>query len=152
MIRVLLSWGHDNYFYPYAKAFEGLTGQMLETFGKCFILDAHSFPTLPLPYENAKLNRPGICFGYGAFHMPRSVVQRLEATCELKHYTSARNEPFAGSYVPLKYFQKDSRIKSLMIEVRRGTYMDESNGEKSNQFDLTKGLITEFIEQIVDHL
>ena len=72
--------------------------------------------------------------------------------CKSNNYASGRNEPFSGSYVPLKYFQKESKINSLMIEVRRGTYMNESEGVANKQYDQTKNLISEIIEQVIFNL
>ena len=33
------------------------------------------------------------------------------------------NEPFAGSYIPLRHFGRDNRVSSVMVELRRDTYM-----------------------------
>tara|TARA_B100000686_G_scaffold302786_1_gene339102 strand:- start:71 stop:898 length:828 start_codon:yes stop_codon:yes gene_type:complete len=139
----------EQYFHPYSKALEGEVAKMLENFGKCFIVDGHSFPTIPLPYEDPNSNRPDICLGYDSFHAPSESISALENICRSKNYTFNHNEPFSGSYVPLKYFQKEPKIKSLMIEIRRGTYMNESSGYKSKQYDQTKKLIFNLLEQVV---
>jgi len=39
-----------------------------------------------------------------------------------------------------------------MIEVRRGTYMNESEGVANKQYDQTKNLISEIIEQVIFNL
>ena len=93
------------YFHPYAKALEEEVTKILEVFGKCFILDGHSFPTIPHPYEDPNSNRPDICFGYDPFHISNDIVTKVKIICESSNYTSGGNEPFSGSYVPLKYFQ-----------------------------------------------
>jgi len=33
------------------------------------------------------------------------------------------NEPFSGSYIPLRHFGRDSRVSSVMVELRRDTYL-----------------------------
>ena len=142
----------DQYFNPYSKALEEEVTKTLKIFGKCFILDGHSFPSIPQPYENPDSNRPDICIGFNSFHASDDIVTKIENICKSNNYASGRNEPFSGSYVPLKYFQKESKIKSLMIEVRRGTYMNESEGVANKQYNQTKNLISEIIEQVIFNL
>jgi N-formylglutamate amidohydrolase len=43
-------------------------------------------------------------------------------------YDVALNTPFAGALVPLERYRQDQRVHSVMIEVRRDLYMDESTG------------------------
>ena len=142
----------SQYFHPYSKALEGEVAKVLETFGKCFIVDGHSFPTIPLPYEDPDSNRPDICFGHDSFHAPSESISALENICRSRDYIFSHNEPFTGSYVPIKYFQKEPAIKSLMIEIRRGTYMNESSGCKSQQYDQTKNFASELLDRIVASL
>jgi N-formylglutamate deformylase len=142
----------NKYFHPYSKALEEEVTRTLKIFGKCFILDGHSFPSVPLPYENPNSNRPDICVGYDSFHASKGIITKVKNICDVNNYTSGDNEPFSGSYVPLKYFQKESTVKSLMVEIRRGTYMDESTGSKSKQYDQTKNLVTEVIREIISTL
>jgi len=142
----------DQYFHPYSKALEGEVAKMLEIFGKCFIVDGHSFPTIPLPYEDPNSNRPDICFGHDSFHAPSESISALENICGSRDYIFSHNEPFTGSYVPIKYFQKEPAVKSLMIEIRRGTYMNESSGCKSQQYDQTKNFASELLDRIVASL
>jgi N-formylglutamate deformylase len=33
------------------------------------------------------------------------------------------NEPFAGAYIPLRHLGRDSRVTSVMVELRRDTYL-----------------------------
>ena len=39
------------------------------------------------------------------------------------------NEPFGGSFVTSRHYHRDPRVKSMVIEVKRSNYMDESTGE-----------------------
>ena len=142
----------DQYFNPYSKALEEEVTRTLKVFGKCFIIDGHSFPSIPSPYEDPNSQRPDICFGYDPFHAPNDQFKDIENICKSNNYVSGHNEPFSGSYVPLKYFEKESKVKSLMIEIRRGTYMNESTGSKSQQYDQTKNLISEVMREIVSTL
>ncbi|MEX1210886.1 MAG: hypothetical protein WEA35_08480 [Candidatus Nanopelagicales bacterium] len=39
------------------------------------------------------------------------------------------NEPFSGTYVPLaSYSAQDLRVSSVMVELRRDTYLGQDNG------------------------
>ena len=125
----------DELYWPYLGAFHNLVTEQLDQFGRCLIIDGHSFPSKALHYEDEKLIRPDICFGYESFHEPSGLVDALEDICRQEGLTTARNEPFSGSYVPVDYFQKDQRVNSIMIEVNRSLYMDETSGTKSAGYD-----------------
>ena len=105
----------DDLYWPYSNAFHNLVTEQLDQFGRCLIIDGHSFPSKALPYEDGKLIRPDICFGYESFHEPSGLVDALEECCSQEGLTSARNQPFSGAYVPVNYFQKDARVNSIMI-------------------------------------
>jgi hypothetical protein len=42
----------------------------------------------------------------------------------------AENEPFAGTYVPLGRYGWDSRVASLMVELRRDTYLPDAGASQ----------------------
>ena len=54
--------------------------------------------------------------------------------------TVAINEPFAGTMVPLKFYGKDKRVKSIMIEVNRKLYLDD-RFEKNENFNKIRQLL-----------
>jgi hypothetical protein len=43
--------------------------------------------------------------------------------------------------VPIDYYQKDSNIYSIIIEVNRALYMNEVTGDKNDRFDKIKGFV-----------
>ena len=125
----------DHFYRPYHGVLEDETERLLDSFGTCLILDCHSFPSAPLPCElNQDPNRPDICLGTDPFHTPAELVQAVEAFFRERGLTTARNMPFEGTYVPLKFLGTDSRVSSLMIEVNRKLYMDEATGGKLESF------------------
>ena len=49
----------------------------------CLIIDGHSFPALPLPYElNQRAFRPDFCIGTDDFHTPEELVATVESELE----------------------------------------------------------------------
>ena len=40
-------------------------------------------------------------------------------------YSTARDQPFSGTIVPMKHYRKDQRVQSLMIEINRWLYLGE---------------------------
>jgi N-formylglutamate amidohydrolase len=136
----------EKLYWPYARALGDVVTESLDRFSSCLIIDAHSFPSEPLPYEDVSLERPDICLGYDPYHTPHDVVERLRGTCADRGWHVADNAPFAGAYVPLKYYQSESQVKSLMIEVNRRQYMNESDGEKSDRFAEVEDLLGALLE------
>jgi len=103
--------------------------------GVCLILDCHSFPSVPLPYEaDQNPSRPDICIGTDPHHMPAAFVTVLQQTFQQAGLTTAINHPFAGALVPMKHLNVDLRVRSVMVEVNRRLYMDERTGEQCSQF------------------
>ena len=119
----------ETYFHPYAHAFTELVSRMLDRHGRCVILDGHSFPSVPLPYELDQLTeRPHICLGTDDVHTPESLVDGIRDLCAAEGLRAEQNRPFAGTYVPLRYWRIDPRVRSVMMEIRRDLYMDELTG------------------------
>ncbi|MER5726785.1 N-formylglutamate amidohydrolase [Streptomyces sp. NPDC002138] len=118
----------DRYFHPYAAAMTRAVEERLEATGRAVIIDVHSYPTHPLPYElHGGGARPPICLGTDPFHTPAALLARAGkafAGCG----GTALDTPFAGTYVPLKCYGVDDRVSALMVEIRRDAYMSEPGG------------------------
>ncbi len=136
----------DRYFQPWAEAVDRLVSEALERHGRCLIVDGHSFPSRPLPYEDPAFARPDVGLGFADPHTPGELVTALTAACEMRALSVAHNNPFAGSYVPLPRFGVDARVSSVMIEVNRARYLDEETGERGAGFTATAELVRDLIE------
>lgn len=124
-------------------------GWLLEKFGHCLIIDCHSFSSKPLPYElDQNPKRPDICIGTDSFHTPKSVVSIIKAFCKKNNFKVALNKPFSGTYMPLKFFKKDRRVSSVMIEINRSIYMDEKTGLPLISFSNFQKLLSELMPQL----
>jgi N-formylglutamate deformylase len=123
------------YYKPYHSQFTQYTADALDKNNYCLIIDCHSFPSVPLPFElDQSPDRPEICIGTDEFHTPEWLLQLLLSLFNNSGFTTAINRPFAGSIVPLKYFQVNSRVHSIMIEINRNLYMDEITGDRNSHF------------------
>lgn len=102
--------------------------ERLAATGRAVIIDVHSYPTAPLPYElHGSGPRPPICLGTDAFHTPPELLAQAEKAFAGFGGTGI-NSPFAGTYVPLKHYGTDPRVSALVIEIRRDVYMSEPGG------------------------
>ena len=141
----------SRYFFPYSSAFEDLTYKLLIEFGRCLIVDCHSYPLIPLPYEkDPEAARPDICIGTSKFHTPAIIMDIIKDYCKENDLSLGFNAPFKDTYVPLKFYRKDQRVSSVMFEIRRDLYMDESSGLKNEGFDRIKAHIEVLTKILID--
>ena len=141
----------EDYYRPHHQLLSDLTGKIIAEHGQCFILDGHSFPRVPLPYEMAQsLGRPEICIGTDAYHTPASLRDAAVELFKEAGFTTAINHPFEGAMVARGFYQTDKRVVALMIEVRRDLYMDERNTEKLTVFDSVRRRIRSVISEIIN--
>ena len=129
-------------YEPYHRGLEEIVGELLEQFGCCILVDLHSFPRRALAYEDASLTRPHVCIGFDADHVDAALRDRWAAHIRERGLEVGFNSPFAGSLVPSRFYQRDMRVRSLMIEIRRDLYMDETTGEKTPGFAESLSLVT----------
>ena len=66
-------------------------------------------------------------------------------------YSVEINKPFAGSIVPLKYYQSDRRVSSVMIELNRRLYIDHDLNKTKGYRQIKKD-VAKAIESIVRFL
>ncbi|MGY6019638.1 N-formylglutamate amidohydrolase [Streptomyces spinosirectus] len=116
------------YFRPYAQAMTDAVAGRLAATGRAVIIDVHSYPAVPLPYElHGTGPRPPVCLGTDPFHTPpelRDAARKAFAPCG----ETGLDSPFSGAYVPLEFYGRDARVSALMVEIRRDTYMTEPGG------------------------
>jgi N-formylglutamate amidohydrolase len=130
------------YYEPHHHKLLTEVNNELQKCGKALIVDCHSFPSKPLPCDmDQSPPRPDFCIGTDSFHTPIDLVQMAERTFKGSGYSVEIDRPYSGSLVPATYHRKDHRVASMMIEVNRRLYMDESTGGKNSGFDVVKGII-----------
>jgi len=111
----------------------------LEKYGKALIVDCHSFPSHPLQCDkDQSIPRPEFCIGTDSFHTPGALTQTTLLNLKKMGYSVQINKPYAGTMVPTAFYRKDGRVTSIMVEINRSLYMDETSGVKTRAFDSIK--------------
>ena len=137
------------FYVPHHDLLNEATGSALRQNGAVLILDCHSFPSAPLPYElDQDADRPDICIGTDSFHTPPDLIEIARGAVVGEGLTCRINKPFDGSLVPNRFLEQDKRVSSIMIEVNRSLYMDEGSGERSSQYDQCRSAVGRIIQQI----
>lgn len=117
------------HFHPYHAAFAAEVDRQLEDHGVCTIIDVHSYPSDALAYERHGTDpRPPLCIGTHPVHTPEGLRATIAGIAQAHGLAWALDVPFRGTYVPLRHLD-DPRVRSVMLEFRRDTYLDEVTTE-----------------------
>ena len=140
----------DRFYRPHHAALEQAAEKCLNGFGRCLILDCHSFCSSPLPFElDQDPVRPDICLGTDPFHTPPGLTDSIEQFFRTLGWTVYRDKPYKGTLVPIKFRGQDRRVSSIMIEVNRKLYMDEETGEKLLSFPAIQRIVARLLSQLI---
>ena len=143
----------DRFYWPHHHQLGGLTEAALVAYGRALIIDAHSFPSSPLPVDlDQSADRPDICIGSDEFHTPVELVDIIKARFEGAGFSVGVNHPYCGTLVPNQFYGKDNRVKSVMIEINRRLYLQDEPKDirkKEPEFSQLKALLSEVILGLV---
>ena len=115
----------SRYLTPYAEAMADLVDERIAATGQAIVLDFHSYSPRALPYERYQdARRPPVCVGVDFDHTPAALVERVSVACSVLGEVVV-NEPFVGTYIPLRHFGRNILVTSVMVEIRRDIYMCE---------------------------
>lgn len=132
----------ERYYYPHHRELQELTERVLVDRQRCMIVDCHSFSSIPLPCDlDQTLKRPDICIGTDPVHTPLALVRQIENACLKLGLSVSVDRPYTGTMIPDNCFGTDKHIESIMIEVRRGLYVDETTGLKLATFESIRKMV-----------
>jgi N-formylglutamate deformylase len=115
----------SRFFTPYAQAMADLVDERISATGRAIVVDLHSYPVKALAYERDRdARRPAVCVGFDFDHTPAALVQRVSSACSVVGDIVV-NEPFSGSYIPIRHFGRESKVTSVMLEIRQDVYLRE---------------------------
>ena len=139
----------NRYYKPHHETFTNMVDECLKLNSKCLIVDCHSFPKRPLPYElNQEPERAEICIGTDSFHTPQELTEDFVLAFSDCGFSVSVNKPFSGSIVPVKFYRKNKSVHSIMIEIRRDLYIDEATGKKNGKFAEMRSTITKVLDNL----
>lgn len=142
----------DKYYYPHHQKLEKAVINELEKNQSCLIIDCHSFPSTPLPFEfDQSMPRPDFCLGVDDHHTPEPLIEILKNKFQAMDYAVRINTPYCGCIIPEKFSRKNERVFSIMIEINRSLYMDENTGSKSGRYEEVKKGIGQLIALLRDY-
>jgi len=137
------------FYVPHHKQLNEAAGAELRRYGTAVILDCHSFPSSPLPYElDQDPDRPEICIGTDPFHTPPELTEVVQQAVAAEGLTSRTNRPFGGCLIPSRFHENDKRVSGIMIEVNRSLFMDEATGDKSDQYAACREMLGRIVQKI----
>lgn len=135
-----------DYYWKHRKLNDVVKNQLKQT-ETCLILDCHSFPSSPF---NCALvqdsNTPDFNIGTDLYHTPSYLIEASQEYFNSKGLSLGIDTPYSGSIVPMEYYQKDSRVSSIMLEVNRRMYLNEPTNEKSEGYLRTKEIVQDYIK------
>lgn len=134
----------DRYYWPHHRALDQAAAARLALFGRCVILDAHSFPAGPLPTQADFSAPPEIGIGTQPGHTSPELRALAEGFFRARGFLVGVDVPFSGAIVPNRFFGRDPRVQSVMVEVRRDLYMDEATGERHAGFARMQAILNVF--------
>ena len=115
----------DAYFHPYSESLSDLVAQRFAALGEVTLVDVHSYRVNQHPNAiNHGQLRPPICIGADSFHTPEWLIEAAQSAFSIigENYI---NQPYSGTYVPLSFYEKESKITSVMMETRADTFLSE---------------------------
>ena len=96
---------------------------LLGLFDSVPIVDAHTFT----PTED---DHPDICIGTNDFHTPKKLIGDLFSHFNKKEYSTKINYPYSGTIVPSHLYNKEKRVKSIMLEINKTSYIKDKEKMK----------------------
>ena len=136
----------DKFYHPHHLALQNAVDKELQENQTALIIDCHSFPDETYYFNSDfKTTRPDICIGTDTFHTPKKVLHKVKQFFLSKGYDVRVDTPYDGTIIPLKHYQQNSNVHSLMIELNRKLYMDEY-GYKTEHYSLLKEELSELLK------
>lgn len=139
----------NDYYWKHHNSLTTIVEEQLNRNGECLIVDCHSFPSTPLQKAiNQNSNTPDFNIGTDSFHTPMKYIEASKIYFENLGYSLGVDWPYSGSIVPMKYYQKEKRVSSIMLEINRKLYLNEPTNEESIDYNKTKEVVQGYLNML----
>jgi len=116
----------EEFYDPHHVRLTSAVDTALANYGKCLIIDGHSF------YD---VDMPDFDIGTDDFHTPPALSDILCKKLDELGYSHIKNIPYSGTITPMKHYGKDKRVMSVMIETNRKLYQKIGEIGKNSEFE-----------------
>jgi len=139
----------EKYYYPHHQRLSTAVAEQLSNTDSALIIDCHSFSNKPFKRDlSHEEPRPDFCIGIDDYHTPRGLFKLAAVFIKMLGYTVKINNPYSGSIVPLRYYNKEKRVYSVMVEVNRDLYLIPGTNLKNENYDKVKSDIQKLLASI----
>jgi len=114
------------FYDPHHARLTAAVDTALANYGKCLIIDGHSF------YD---ADMPDFDIGTDDFHTPPALSDALCKKLDALGYSHIKNIPYSGTITPMKHYGKDKGVMSVMIETNRKLYQKTGEISKNTEFE-----------------
>ena len=140
----------NRFYVPHHAALCDAVDSALKYRGHCLVVDCHSFPSQPLPYEHDQSSdRPQVCLGTDSTHTPEWLVDLAKNLFRGACLEVAIDRPFSGALVPTKHLDRQLSVLAIMIELNRGLYMNELSGARLTEFPTVASTVQSIFQRLV---
>jgi N-formylglutamate amidohydrolase len=138
-----------NYYDKHHQQLSQAVKRELDVYGKAIIVDGHSYPSIPLKRDLSQIeDRPDFNIGTDSFHTPVEMVEFSESFFKKHGYSLGIDWPYKGTIVPMEYYYTNKNVSSIMLEINRKLYMNESSIAKSDNFTKINKITQEYINEL----
>ena len=138
-----------DYYWKHHNLLTDRVRNQLEKFGAATIVDCHSFPQIPINRALDKSDfRPDFNIGTDAFHTSQKLIDLSFNFFNKRGFSLGVDSPYSGSIVPMKYYRKNNKVQSIMLEINRKLYLNEPSNEKSKNYYKIKQIVQEFLNRV----
>ncbi len=110
----------EQYYQPYHQQLQNLLDQLIEKFGKVYLLDLHSFFGL--------ITDP-VCLGnVNGQSCSEGLISTVERAFSSQGYQVVRNKVFTGGYIT-QHYGNIPQVEALQIEIRYPVYLNSEELE-----------------------
>jgi N-formylglutamate amidohydrolase len=139
----------DNYYWKHHTNLSESVSLQLEQLGSATIVDCHSFPSKPLIRALDQSSfRPDFNIGTDDYHTPQKWIDASIRFFKAKGFTLGVDHPYSGTMVPMQFYKKNKKVKSIMLEINRKLYLNEPANKKSIRYPEIKQIAQEFLNTI----